>query len=202
MPVSFAALAFSAVLAAPSRESAELMQPLPPLTPDTSIAHDAPDVAAIAAQVDAALNPEKSYPARIAIPSVGIDSPVIQVGVNAAGEMDVPDGSTKNVGWYKYGVVPGTAGSAVMDAHVYAAFKRLKSASVGSSIFVTDAGGSVREFRIISSKSYPLAQVPMQAIFNDVSGKYLNLITCEGRYLISKGTYDKRRVVYAELVSP
>lgn len=199
MPISFAALAIIAVLAVPSRESAEVLQPLPPLVPDTSIANDVPDIAAVAAQVEAARG-VASMPARIAIPSVKIDSPVIRVGVNAAGEMDVPDGKTQNVGWYEYGTVPGSVGSAVMDAHVYAAFKRLKSARVGESIYVTDTGGTVREFRITSSKAYPLAQVPMQVIFNDTSGTYLNLITCEGRYLPSKGTYDKRRVVYAQLV--
>lgn len=180
----------------PAPEETVIAQP--PLPPDTSIPE--PDLAAVAAQVEATLNPGAFSPTRISIPSLAIDSPVIEVGVNSAGEMDVPDGSTNLVGWYKYGTVPGDVGSAVMDAHVYAAFKRLKSAQIGSSIFVTDTNGTVREFKIVSSKVYPLREVPMRTIFSDTSGMYLNLITCEGRYLIPKGTYDKRRVVYAELV--
>lgn len=172
---------------------------LPPLPPDTAVSTS--DMAHLAAQVATELHPESTYPSRITIPAAGIDSPVIEVGVNAAGEMDVPDGSTNNVGWYKYGTVPGATGSAVMDAHVFAAFKRLKSAHVGDRVFVTDARGTVHEFEIISSKVYPVAQVPMETIFNDASGAYLNFITCEGRYNLSLGTYTHRRVVYAQLVS-
>src|SRR5947208_1526342 len=44
---------------------------------------------------------EDSYPARLIIPSIGLDDSVLEVGLNAKGEMDVPDGKTKNVGWYK-----------------------------------------------------------------------------------------------------
>src|SRR3989338_10251998 len=42
-------------------------------------------------------------PVRLIIPSINIDSPVVGVGINEKGEMDVPDGSTDRVGWYKYG---------------------------------------------------------------------------------------------------
>lgn len=179
--------------------------PQPPLPPDTSVptpVADAPhfDIDAVATDVENALHPEQKYPAQIVIPSIKVNSWVEHVGVNAAGEMDVPDGSGNTVGWYKYGVVPGAQGSAVMDAHVYAAFKKLKNAKVGSSIYVLTEKGKTLHFKIISSRVYPLSSVPMDAIFNDVSGKYLNLITCEGKYLWNKETYSHRRVVYAELV--
>ncbi len=203
MPISLAIFTFLALLVLPANHGglvAEAGPDQPLLPPDTSIPDVAPDIVAAARDVEQALNPEQRHPAQIVIPSLKINSYVVDVGVNAAGEMEVPDGATLNVGWYKFGTVPGEEGSAVMDAHVYAAFKKLKYAAIGSSIYVLNAHGETLEFKIISSKVYPLANVPMNTIFTDASGKYLNLITCEGRYSPAKGTYDKRRVVYAELV--
>lgn len=141
-----------------------------------------------------------STPTQLIIPAIGVNAYVVSVGVNARGEMEVPDGATNTVGWYQHGTVPGEIGSAVMDAHVFAAFKNLKDAEIGNRIYVADANGTMREFAIISSKVYSLASVPMQTIFTDAGGVYLNLITCEGRYSVTKGTYSHRRVVYAELV--
>lgn len=207
MPASLIALAFLTLLVFPANNdilardiSFERGPTQPLLPPDTSLPDVSVDVAAAAREIEITLHPEAAYPAQILIPSLKINSYVEDVGINAAGEMEVPDGSTNAVGWYKFGTVPGNAGSAVMDAHVFAAFKKLKSAKIGSDIYVVRENGEQLHFKVISSKVYPLAKVPMEAIFNDASGTYLNLITCEGRYLISKGTYDKRRVVYAELV--
>ena len=208
MPVSLFGLVLLSVLALPSNSDVLAntlhttngpVQPL--LPPDASLtATSEPDLEVLREQVAAILPIDNPLPARIRIPAARVDSPVIALGVNAAGEMEVPDGSTNLVGWYKYGTTPGARGSAVMDAHVFAAFKRLKHAGVDDRIYVTDAGGATREFAIISSKVYPLANVPMEAIFTDVSGTYLNLITCEGRYSVAKGTYSHRRVVYAQLI--
>src|SRR4051812_49291612 len=56
-------------------------------------------------------------PAYIYIPSINLFSSVQGVGINKVGNMDVPSGHTANVGWYKYGVLPGNTGTAVLDAH-------------------------------------------------------------------------------------
>lgn len=179
----------------------EPIQPL--LPPDTSVPKEAAatlDVEQIAKDVEDELHPENRHPSQIVIPSLKINSWVVPVGVTANGEMDVPDGSTLNVGWYKHGTIPGDVGSAVMDAHVYAAFKKLKNIKVGSTIYVYNARGEELKFKVISSKVYPLANVPMQTIFNDASGAYLNLITCAGRFMPSRNTYSHRQVVYAERI--
>jgi len=210
MPTSLVTFALFALLSIPTNNSELLAREIivengpaqPMLPPDTSVpvVEPAIDIEAAAREVESTLHPEARYPTQIVIPSVQINSWVEQVGVNSAGEMEVPDGTGNNVGWYKFGTVPGENGSAVMDAHVYAAFKKLKNAKIGSSIYVLNAKGETLHFKIISSKVYPVSGVPMNAIFTDASGKYLNLITCEGRFIRSLDTYDKRRVVYAELV--
>ena len=199
----FVGAVFSVLTFIPLEGGFDPPRPLPPLPPDTSATvPDAPthDLAAVAANVEATLHPESFYPVRITIPSIRVNSPIMNVGVNSQGEMDVPDGSTKYVGWYKYGTVPGRAGSAVMDAHVYAAFKKLKNVGIGSDIYVENAKGETLHFRVIASKAYPLSQVPMDTIFSDSSGTFLNLITCEGKYSVRSNTYSHRRVVYAQLV--
>jgi LPXTG-site transpeptidase (sortase) family protein len=210
MPASLVVFALFALLSIPSNNSELLAREItvengpaqPMLPPDTSAPTPEPaiNIEAAARDVEGTLHPEARYPTQIVIPSLQINSWVEHVGVNAAGEMEVPDGAGTNVGWYKFGTVPGENGSAVMDAHVYAAFKKLKSVKIGSSIYVLNAKGETLHFKVISSKVYPVSGVPMDAIFTDTSGTYLNLITCEGRFIRSMDSYDKRRVVYAELV--
>lgn len=115
--------------------------------------------------------------------------------------MDVPSGSTSQVGWYAPGTTPGQLGSAVFAAHVYAAFKKLGKASLGDDILVTGEDGVVRRFVVIEKKTYPLASVPAQALFNRADGKRINLITCAGVWSTKLQTYTHRTVVYAVLAA-
>ena len=140
------------------------------------------------------------YPARISIPSIRLDTQVIPVGLNAAGEIDVPDGSTRNVGWYRYGKLPGDLGNAIFDAHVFAAFKDLRYAKIGDEITVTDAQGIERRFVITDSRVYPVSDVPMTDIVLNESSRGLVLITCARKFIPSLGTYSHRLVVSATLV--
>jgi len=175
--------------------------PTPPQVPDTSVsALNTPSIEDVATHVEQTLHPESAYPARIVIPSIRVDSAIEHVGINEKGEMAVPDGRTNNVGWYRFGTVPGDVGSAVMDAHVYAAFKKLKNLKVGSHIYVVNEKGEARDFIVKEAKTYALNDVPLETLFNRADTKRLNLITCAGRFLPALDTYDHRRIVYAELV--
>lgn len=139
-------------------------------------------------------------PSRISIPSVGISSPVIGVGTNAKGEMDVPDGTTNNVGWYKHGVKPGAVGTAVFDAHVYAAFENLGKTQVGDSITVSAADGTTLHYRVTRVATYKLDSLSPTTLFAESSTRDINLITCAGTFVKSIGTYDHRTIVSATLV--
>lgn len=139
-------------------------------------------------------------PMGIVIPSIGLGTSVEEVGINSKGEMDVPDGKSKNVGWYKYGTVPGKKGSAVMDAHVYAAFKNLKHAKVGDDVYVLTKSGEQLHFVIEKSTVYERDVVPLELLFNRSDDARLNLITCAGKFDRKADTYTHRLVVYAKLV--
>lgn len=139
-------------------------------------------------------------PTHLTIPSIKLDTSVIDVGITANGEMDVPDGATKHVGWYKYGTVPGDTGSAVMDAHVYAAFNKLRYVKTGDDIYVTNGKGEKLHFRVTDSRVYALDEIPLENIFAKSDGRHLNFITCARKFIPSLNTYSHRLVVYTELV--
>lgn len=142
---------------------------------------------------------EPQVPLRLSIPAISLSKAVLPVGLAPDGAMDVLN-NLQAVGWYLYGAKPGERGSAVMDAHVYQAFGRLKELSVGDEIFTTDAGGTSRRFVITERQVYEYDSTrPLQKIFNRSDAARLNLITCYGDLLADGSTYTHRLVIFAEL---
>ena len=145
------------------------------------------------------------YPARLRIPSIGVDAKVQRVGLTKSGAMGTPSNFT-DVGWYKYGPVPGRMGSAVIDGHVDNAlglagvFKNLDKVSVGDDLYVDTASSTPLRFLVVGVESYPYTAVPTERIFKSADAVRLNLITCEGKWISRDQTYDGRLVVYAVLV--
>jgi sortase (surface protein transpeptidase) len=178
--------------------------PVIPQVPQTSV--EEPDAVAVQPplpdpqQIISEMTQGSDYPVEVAVPSIQLDVPVIEVDVNAKGEMDVPDGNTNNVGWYKRGTIPGSTGSAVFDAHVFAALKNLRYAKPGDDIYVKTKSGKFLHFQIQESTVYKTADVPLQKLFNRNDAAYLNLITCAGKLTKDRSTYDHRLVDYAVLV--
>lgn len=142
-----------------------------------------------------------SRPVRLIIPSIGLDDPIEGVGVDKNGDMAVPSGKTSNVGWYDKGTIPGQIGSAVIDAHVFAAFAQLKQLPIGADIYVQTESGATLHFVAEEADTYPLAEVPVRRLFTGNDAARLNLITCAGRLIDNNTTYDHRLIVYAVLVS-
>lgn len=142
-----------------------------------------------------------AFPVQLAIPAIALSSHVIPVGTNSKGEMDVPNGDTSDVGWYGAGVVPGDRGSAVMDAHVFAAFKKLNALEVGDDVYVRTADNKRLRFVVVAIRTYALTELTPDMLFRKTDGRYLNLITCAGSLTSDRSTYDKRLIVYAELAS-
>jgi sortase A len=138
---------------------------------------------------------------RLVIPSIHLKAPIAAVGLTPAGNMGVLN-NPKEVGWYEGGAVPGAPGSAVIDAHVFQAFAKLKNVKLGSSIYVTHADGSMLRFVVSEVEVYPYtATAPLPKIFNRSDKPRLNLITCYGKLTTDHSTYDHRLVVFAELAS-
>jgi hypothetical protein len=139
-------------------------------------------------------------PAWIFAPAIGLLAPIEGVGTNAKGEMDVPSGYTNNVGWYQYGVRPGEQGTAVLDAHVFAAFKNLDKLPIGSDIYIYMSSGRLLHYVTKASQFYALSTLSPYTLFAPTTSKQLNLITCAGSLTWDGSTYSHRLIVSAELV--
>ncbi len=147
-------------------------------------------------------------PDRLRIPSIGVDAHVESVGLSwhGTGDMAVPTNFT-NVAWYNGGPHPGMPGTAVIDGHLdgkdvpEAVFYNLDKLVVGDTVEVTDTKGNTLQFRVTASKTYDF-DAPTADIFGgDASVARLNLITCAGSWDKTQKLYNKRLVVFTELVN-
>jgi sortase (surface protein transpeptidase) len=149
----------------------------------------------------------KNYPATLSISSISVNAKVQHVGVTSKGNMAVPS-NYSDVGWYRYGTIPGEIGTAVFDGHLDnalgfpAVFGRLSKVSIGDEVIVKTHGGKTLSFVVTNVTVYeyddPLAR---DAIFAHEGKSLIRLITCDGNWLSDKKTYGKRLVVTAELVN-
>jgi LPXTG-site transpeptidase (sortase) family protein len=153
----------------------------------------------------AVLPPVVATPKRLLIPTLKIDVPLESVGLNENAEMDVP--SNPDIpGWYRGGVRPGEKGNAVIAGHkdtqllTPAVFAELGALKAGDEIFVEDLSGNVHRFNVTRIAEYDALRSPMSEIFGPNEKPTLQLITCSGPWDKGRGGYEKRLVVYTELM--
>ena len=173
------------------------------LAPESAGGLNAPPVTLRgASSSNASTVPAASYPDRLLIPALGVDAAIQYLGINAKGNMMAPSNFT-DVGWYRFGTVPGEPGSAVIDGHLdnglglAGVFKNLDRLQPGDQIEVLTKGGAKVVFAVAAVQAYPSGGVPADFIFNRTGGAYLNLITCDGDWVPSADSYNERLVVFA-----
>ncbi len=141
-------------------------------------------------------------PARLKVPSLGIDAKVEEVGRRADGSMGTP-ADFMNVGWWGEGSKPGAPGNAVFDGHVNNAltkpgvFAHLSQITKGDYITVSDAEGHTLVYEVSEVTLYDTDRAPLAAIFAKVGPSQLVLITCDGEWVQDEHSFDKRLVVVA-----
>lgn len=144
-------------------------------------------------------------PVRLDIPRLGIEAEILEVGLDKSGAMEIPN-SYKDVGWFKLGVRPGETGNAVITGHLDTVdtsngiFRRLNELGAGDDVYVADTENNRLHFQVVSSKVYEAKNAPMDEIFGISKNTRLNLITCDGVWDRQAMSYDKRLVVFTELV--
>ena len=140
-------------------------------------------------------------PTRLGIPAIGVDAPIVEVGVDANGNMAAPKTAT-DTAWYAPGARPGQPGNAAIAGHVDfagvgpAVFWDLQRLAVGAEIVVTDDQGKRRRFLVTEIASYPVDRAPLERIFGPSDAANLNLISCLGNFDPVSRSYDRRIVVY------
>ena len=141
-------------------------------------------------------------PARLKIPSLGVNAAVETVGIKADGTMGTPK-NFDNVGWYSPGSKPGEEGPAGFAGHVNnggmrkGVFEKLSKIKTGDYVTVEDAAGRSKIYKVSSVREYP-AEAPAGELFAPGGPSRLVLITCDGEWLPAERTFDKRLVVVAE----
>jgi LPXTG-site transpeptidase (sortase) family protein len=144
--------------------------------------------------------------ARLRIPSVEIDAPVVVRGVDTQGVMQAPDNAF-DTAWYDFTARPGFDGNAVFSGHVdyirvgKAVFWNLKDLEPGDQIEVQMEDGTVYTYAVSFLKQYDSATAPVNDIVGPTSDQTVTLITCSGTFNSSTHQYDKRLVVRAERIS-
>ncbi|WP_433797187.1 class F sortase [Actinoplanes sp. CA-252034] len=143
-------------------------------------------------------------PARLRIPSLGLDVTVDAVGIDpATGDFAVPP-SVDRVGWYRFG--PGAAaraGSIVIAGHVDSAaegegaFFRLGALDDGDRVTLTGPDGRDRRFTVIARERYRKTAVPLEKYFARTGDVRLTLITCGGPFDAATRHYRDNVVVTA-----
>jgi Sortase domain len=144
-----------------------------------------------------------SAPLRLVIPAIGVATPLVRLGLEADGGMEVP-GDFGRAGWFAEGPAPGQVGPAVIAGHVDsrtgpAVFYRLRELRPGDRIRVERADGSRLRFVVEGARSYPKDGFPTGAVFGPVPGAALRLITCAGAFDRARGGYRDNLVVFARL---
>jgi hypothetical protein len=149
-----------------------------------------------------------SLPVGLSIPSIGVQSNLLKLGLNADRSVQVPPLSRDSqAGWYQYSPTPGQLGPSVILGHVDSAefgpgiFFRLGAMRPGDSITVTRVDHTAAVFRVDRVVSYPKDHFPTLEVYGNTDHAALRLITCGGRFDFSTHNYLSNIVVYASLVS-
>lgn len=111
--------------------------------------------------------------------------------------------SPATVGWYKYGAIPGEAGSAVIAGHVVgskgepAVFVNIKKLQPGDKLLVVDSKQQTASFVIRKILTYKQEEQHAE-VFDSGPGTHLNIITCAGEWDSTHHHYLERLVVFAD----
>ncbi|MEV6396074.1 class F sortase [Streptomyces sp. NPDC051907] len=143
--------------------------------------------------------------ARVSIPSISVDAPLMDVGLDQDGWIQAPPAQDPNIaGWYQNGISPGQRGTAVVVGHVDnlsgpAVFYGLGAIEKGQQIDVARLDGKTAVFEVYGVEVFAKHDFPGVRVYGDTGQAELRVITCGGGYSKANG-YDGNVVVFARMV--
>ncbi|WP_327111941.1 class F sortase [Streptomyces sp. NBC_01341] len=149
-------------------------------------------------------SPKAPAPSRLTVPSLGIDSGLLRLGLNEDGTVEVPPAEKgMTAGWYAGGAVPGEPGAAVLIGHNdtrfgKAVFHDLHRIDRGADIAVSDAAGRQTHFRVTGTQTVSKKTFPTDKVYGPTDARVLRLITCDGAFDADGHPVDNL-IVYASL---
>ncbi len=145
-------------------------------------------------------------PTRLRIPVIRLDAPIIRLGLNADGTLEVPK-KWQDVGWYDKGPAPGALGPSVLVGHYDstsgpAVFYRLRALRAGDQIEVASPTGVTTTFTVDRTEDVTKTEFPTDRAYGPVNRPELRLITCSGGFDDNTNHYLSNLIVYAHANSP
>jgi sortase (surface protein transpeptidase) len=142
-------------------------------------------------------------PASLIIPSIGVKTRLIRLGVTSAGALQVPV-STAVAGWYTFSPRPGAIGSSIIAGHIDSfrgpgIFYRLQEMKPGEKIYIRRTNRTVAVFRVTGKHTFLKSHFPTQDVYGPTPTAQLRLITCGGTFEVATGHYLSNVIVFATL---
>ncbi|MFE7565981.1 class F sortase [Streptomyces sp. NPDC057539] len=129
----------------------------------------------------------RSVPVALRIPAIGVDTPVMELGLAPDGSVQVPPITAHDrAGWYRHSPTPGQIGPSVILGHVTVGrhgdgvFRHLTRLRRGDRIVARLRNGTEAPFAVGAVRTVAKADFPTDDVYGDVSGPELRLITCGG----------------------
>ncbi|CAM5511733.1 class F sortase [Streptomyces purpurascens] len=129
----------------------------------------------------------RSAPVRLLVPAIGVDTPVIRLGLAPDGTVEVPPVTADDrAGWYRHSPTPGRTGPSVILGHVTVGrygdgvFRHLDRLRRGDRIVARLENGTAAEFAVTAVRTTPKTDFPADDVYGDVDRPELRLITCGG----------------------
>lgn len=144
---------------------------------------------------------EAQQPVHVSVPEIGADAPVISLGLQANGKLEVP-ATASDTGWWSGGSVPGAVGPAVIAGHINlgdeeGVFSQLGSLQPDDEVSVTLDTGRILRYRIDRVERHAKEAFPTDAVYGKTTGPELRLVTCGGAFDPSSGHYLDNVIAFA-----
>ena len=146
-----------------------------------------------------------SRPLYVNIPAIGVGSELVELGLDANDELEVP-ADFNQAGWFRNGAIPGEVGPAIIAGHLDsilgpAIFSKLSLLKPGDLIKILRVDSKVLTFSVSRIDSFPKEYFPTDQVYGSTTEPELRLITCGGNFNQKDRSYSGNTVVYARLLS-
>jgi LPXTG-site transpeptidase (sortase) family protein len=129
----------------------------------------------------------RSVPLTLRIPAIGVDTPVMQLGLASDGTVQVPPIAAQDrAGWYRHSPTPGQVGPSVILGHVTVGsygdgvFRHLAELHRGDRIEARLENGRTASFDVTAVRTVAKSDFPSDEVYGNVDRPELRLITCGG----------------------
>lgn len=149
----------------------------------------------------------RAEPTRLKILPIAVNAPFTPLSIGASGQLDAPPPNDSNlVGWFREGVTPGEAGTAIVAGHLDTksgpgVFMNLGSLKPGNLVDVVREDRTTVTFSVDEIESFSKSDFPDDRVYADTPDPQLRLITCGGEYDKKAKDYKENVVVFAHMVS-